>query len=813
MTKRCSVFFIVALFVLTFTVAPTSLLSMVKVGEEVLDSYETPHPYTGRGLVWQQEFHWPDAGYISLHFTDFDLAKGDVVVISSPGGKVRYRYKEKGKALKNGKKNKRKNQLSEFWATHIPGDTAIVRLYSKSRKKGFGFIIDKWVRGYEKEYIEAVMTGMEDDLSRTEAICTDDDKRWAKCYDGTGMYDKSKAVCRLLINGSGACTGWLVGSEGHIMTNNHCIDNQTDANNTDYEFMAEGATCSSDCSGWFDCAGTVVATSGTLVQTSSSLDYTLVLLPTNVTSTYGYMQLRNELPALDERIYIPQHPGGKGKMLAVESDQDGPYAKIYSTNETPCSGGPGDIGYYADTEGGSSGSPVLGYSDNLVVALHHCANCPNRGVPIPSIITDLGSNLPANAVGGGTGPTPPDFNEALDNDDVTFTTGGTADWDDTTSVYYYDGDSAVSGTITHNQTSYLQTVEYFSTAGTVKFYWKVSSEASYDYLRFYIDGTLQDQIAGTVDWEQKSYAVTSGSHTLKWEYYKDGSVSSGSDCGWVDKLEIEAGGTGGDVLAEAVDYDSLTFGTTGDGIWVTDTVTTYYDGDSAKSPVIAHDQDASMSTTISGFTSVKFYWKVSSESGYDYLKFYIDGTLQDQVAGTVDWTQQSYTVTSGSHTLTWTYDKDYSVSSGSDCGWVDKLELDTGGSSDPIAVAVDASSLDFTLSGDEEWYVTTADSYYGGSSVTVPAALDHSQSAVMETTISGYTSVKFYWKVSSEAGYDYLNFYIDGTLQDQIAGTVGWEQKTYTVTSGSHTLKWEYDKDGSVSSGSDTGWVDKLELQ
>ncbi|MCP5109114.1 MAG: hypothetical protein GY950_37380, partial [bacterium] len=255
----------------------------------------------------------------------------------------------------------------------------------------------------------------------------------------------------------------------------------------------------------------------------------------------------------------------------------------------------------------------------------------------------------------------------------------------------------------------------------------------------------------------------------------------------------------------------LTGSTSGDGGGAVDTVATHDGGASAKSPTATHDQSATMTTTVSGFTSLIFYWKVSSESGYDYLRFYIDGTLQDQIAGTVDWTQQSYTVTSGSHTLTWTYDKDYSVSSGSDCGWVDKLELGSG-SVDPIAGALDVSSLTFSLSGDEEWFVTTADSYYGGSSVTVPAALNHSQSATMQTTISGSTSVKFYWKVSSETNYDYLEFYIDGTLQDRISGTVGWQQKTYTVTSGSHTLKWVYDKDGSVSSGSDTGWVDKLEL-
>ncbi len=814
MLKRFSVVSLMVM-VLAFTFMSLPLQATVKVGEEVIEKYETPHPYNGRGLIWEQKLHWPQAGYISIHFSQFDLAKGDLVEISDPSGQHVYTYMDKGKKVKLHKKKKKQQtkQLSEFWASHIPGDTAIVRLYSKNKHGARGFVIDKWVRGYERGYIDAILSGMEEEEGAfIEAICGTDDKEWAKCHDGTTMYDESRAVARLLINGSGACTGWLLGSEGHLMTNEHCIGSQSDASNTDYEFMAEGATCATSCTGWFACPGTVEASSATLVKLSSSLDYALVLLPTNVTSTYGYMQLRNELPTVGERIYIPQHPGGKGKMLAVTVD-NGDYATVYSTNESPCAGGPGDIGYYADTEGGSSGSPVLAYEDHLVVALHHCANCPNRGVPIPSIITDLGSSIPANAVGGGGTPTPPDFNEALDFTGVTFTTGGSTDWDDDAGTYYYDGDSAVSGTITHNQNNYLQTTVNYGAAKTVKFYWKVSSEASYDYLNFYVDGTLKEQIAGTVDWVQTSHAITSGSHTLKWEYAKDGSVSSGSDKGWVDKLEIVDGGGTVGTLAEAVDAETETFTTSGDGAWDIDTTTVYYDGDSAKSPSITDNQAAAFETTISGYTEVKFYWKVSSESGYDYLKFYIDGTLQDQIAGTVDWNQKVYTITSGSHTLKWEYDKDYSVSSGSDCGWVDKLELGTGGTSDPIAVAVDESSLTFSLSGDQEWFVTTADSYYGGSSVTVPAALNHNQSADMQTTVSGYTQVNFWWKVSSEASYDYLKFYIDGTLQDQIAGTVGWTQQTYTVTSGSHTLKWEYDKDGSVSSGSDTGWVDRLELQ
>lgn len=73
-------------------------------------------------------------------------------------------------------------------------------------------------------------------------------------------------------------------------------------------------------------------------------------------------------------------------------------------------------------------------------------------------------------------------------------------------------------------------------AGNLTFMYKVSSEQNYDKLRFYMDNQQKGEWSGTVDWTQFSQPVTVGQHTFKWEYHKDSSVNSGSDCAWIDDI-------------------------------------------------------------------------------------------------------------------------------------------------------------------------------------------------------------------------------------------------------------------------------------
>lgn len=102
----------------------------------------------------------------------------------------------------------------------------------------------------------------------------------------------------------------------------------------------------------------------------------------------------------------------------------------------------------------------------------------------------------------------------------------------------HDGNAAAqSGLIKDNQQSVLQTT--ITGPGTLTFWWKVSSEEGFDFLKFYLDELIvfpKTSISGETDWQQQSFAISSGTHTVRWSYAKDGSVSDGRDAGWVDEV-------------------------------------------------------------------------------------------------------------------------------------------------------------------------------------------------------------------------------------------------------------------------------------
>ncbi|KDO23015.1 hypothetical protein SPRG_11861 [Saprolegnia parasitica CBS 223.65] len=253
----------------------------------------------------------------------------------------------------------------------------------------------------------------------TESICTStgDASKPAACYASDVAKTKaSKAVARLRMGGSGLCTGWLFGADGYLLTNNHCIGTAAVAATTSIELGAACATCNNPSNNvQLACKGTVVASSVELIATSVELDFSLVklnLLLDMDLSSYGYLQARDSTAVLNEPIWLVGHPGGKPTRMAtvVEGNATGSIVSLNVANSCQSN----EVGYLLDTQGGSSGSPVLSTKDNSVIALHNCGGCDastlsNAGIPITSILAHLRANgvaLPPNAIMATPTPTP-----------------------------------------------------------------------------------------------------------------------------------------------------------------------------------------------------------------------------------------------------------------------------------------------------------------------------------------------------------------------------------------------------------------------
>ena len=127
--------------------------------------------------------------------------------------------------------------------------------------------------------------------------------------------------------------------------------------------------------------------------------------------------------------------------------------------------------------------------------------------------------------------------QAVNAPELTWTTGGDARWYGEITNTFDGLDAAQSGHIKDSQSTWLETV--VTGPGTLSFWWIVSSESSYDWLRFYMGGNLQSSICGGPSaWQSNWFSIPAGMETLRWQYSKDGSVSVGMDAGWVDQVRF-----------------------------------------------------------------------------------------------------------------------------------------------------------------------------------------------------------------------------------------------------------------------------------
>lgn len=172
-------------------------------------------------------------------------------------------------------------------------------------------------------------------------------------------------------------------------------------------------------------------------------------------------------------------------------------------------------------------------------------------------------------------------------------------------------------------------------------------------------------------------------------------------------------------------FDQFEWNNSGHANWVIDNMVYYEGNSSVRSGDINDGQVSTLSLDYDVMVDdeISFFLKVSSEGGWDYLKFYIDNNEMGEWAGEVDWTQVSFPVTAGAHTFKWEYEKDGSQSHGQDCAWVDfiilpPMLLPTANAGDDVEIcnteteyqlqasAEDYESIEWSTSGDGSFTAT-----------------------------------------------------------------------------------------------------------
>lgn len=121
---------------------------------------------------------------------------------------------------------------------------------------------------------------------------------------------------------------------------------------------------------------------------------------------------------------------------------------------------------------------------------------------------------------------------------------------------------------------------------------------------------------------------------------------------------------------------------------------------------------------------------------------------------------------------------------------------------------------------DSKWQVTKKEKFEGKASLASIKPNDGTINAIAYRSNFQAGTLGFYIRVSSEQGFDFARFYIDGKPQPfpgiasarGISGVVDWAYVQFPISAGKHTFMWTYEKDDSYGGLQDGVWIDGVTM-
>lgn len=357
----------------------------------------------------------------------------------------------------------------------------------------------------------------------------------------------------------------------------------------------------------------------------------------------------------------------------------------------------------------------------------------------------------------------PTLTEALDAAGLSWTTGGAADWFGIANSSAHDGlDAAQSGNVGDAQSTWLETT--VTGPGIMGFWWKVASEPYFDVLEVVVNSNVLAEISGQQGWTEVQLELPEGQVTVRWQYRKDSSYSEEPDTAWLDAVSFNST----PVIAPSI-------------------VTQPQD------LVLSVGSDGLLSVGGTGTETLHYQWRLNGTN-------LVDGP---NVSGSTAPVLNLLAVKTNQAGV-------YSVTVSNSAGIV--LSSNAAVTINPLVplpVALDTPALSWSTGGHRAWagqQVVTHD----GVDAARSGGITDLEETWIETTVQGPGRLWFWWKVSSEDGFDELTLAIDGSAQVSISGEAGWTEMMFDIPVGSHALRWTYAKDIDMLGGQDAAWVDQV---
>jgi V8-like Glu-specific endopeptidase len=364
------------------------------------------------GFTWAITISSPGAEGIRVHVRNFSLPDGATMYIFSPDGSAQGPYEGVGR-----------NGDGDFWTHTVFSETAVIQVRhdgpaTAQDKANVRFVIDS-VGHIRPDRPQPVQQDWGQDRCGNEDCVLD-----ANC-GGVGAAEPDAIAKMEWISGAYiiTCTGGLIADTDNstqrnlFLTANHCISKSRDAANMETYFSYTTSSCNGECPPWPSTPHTIGAT---LLATSRDGDFTLLELnedPPSGTTFLGW----NNSPIADTNgadLYRVSNPNYGPQVYS--------HHEVNATTET-CRGLPRGEFIYSDdvegaTDGGSSGSPVVNSSGEIVGQLYGCCgyDCGDvcAGPPTNSTVDGALAFYYANVAefldpdGGGGCTTPADCDDS-----------------------------------------------------------------------------------------------------------------------------------------------------------------------------------------------------------------------------------------------------------------------------------------------------------------------------------------------------------------------------------------------------------------